>query len=69
MNKITHRIATHQPQQPQNYQYHSNGPQHLSLLPDGSFALPAAITIPAGSDNTINHKNSLWGEMVMIMQL
>ena len=34
MNKITHRIATHKPQQPQNYQYDSNRPQHDISLPD-----------------------------------
>jgi hypothetical protein len=32
MNKITHRIATHQPQQPQNGQYYGNRPQHMILL-------------------------------------
>ena len=41
MNKITHRIAGHQPQQPQNYQYHSNRPQHLIPLSDCAFPLPA----------------------------
>jgi len=41
MNKVTHRIATHQPQQPQNYQYDGNRPQHVILLPDCSFPLPA----------------------------
>jgi hypothetical protein len=34
MNKIAQCIASYQTQQPQNYQYHSNRPQHLSLLPD-----------------------------------
>jgi hypothetical protein len=37
MNEITHRIATHQPQKPQNDQYYRNRPQHFyppfSLLP------------------------------------
>jgi hypothetical protein len=44
MNKITYRIAGHQPQEPQNYQYYSNGPQHVILLPDGTFTLPAAVS-------------------------
>jgi len=34
MNKITHRIATHQPQQPQNYQNDSDRPQHMIPLLD-----------------------------------
>ena len=41
MNKITYRIARHQPQRPQNYQYHSDCPQHMILLSDCSFPLPA----------------------------
>jgi len=41
MNKITKRIAAHQPQQPQNYQYDSDRPQHMILLSDCSFPLPA----------------------------
>jgi hypothetical protein len=41
MDERTHRIATHQPQQPQKYQDNSNRPQHLILLSDGSFLLPA----------------------------
>jgi len=35
VDEPTHRIAAHQPQQPQNYQYHSDCPQHLLLLPIG----------------------------------
>jgi len=34
MNKVTHRIATHHPQQPQNYQYNGDRPQHMISLPD-----------------------------------
>jgi hypothetical protein len=34
VDEQTNRIATHQPQQPHNYQYHSNRPQHLIFLPD-----------------------------------
>jgi hypothetical protein len=45
MNKITQRIAGDQPQQPQNYQYYSNCPQHMILLSDCLFPLPA-ITSP-----------------------
>ena len=32
VNKPSHRVTAHQPQQPQNYQYHSDRPQHLILL-------------------------------------
>ena len=32
MNKISYCIATHQTQQPQNDQHHSNCPQHMILL-------------------------------------
>ena len=35
VNKITHRIAGHQPQQPQNYQYDSDRLQHRISLLDG----------------------------------
>jgi hypothetical protein len=41
MNKITYRIARHQPECPQNYQYHSDCPQHMILLSDCSFPLQA----------------------------
>ena len=44
MNKITHRIAGHQPECPQNYQYHSDCPQHMILLSDCSFPLPACAS-------------------------
>jgi hypothetical protein len=37
MDKITHRIAGDQPQQPQNYQYYGNCPQHVTLLSDHPF--------------------------------
>lgn len=32
VNEPSHRITGHQPQQPQNYQYYSNRPQHGMLL-------------------------------------
>ena len=32
MDEPAHRIATYQAQQPQNYQYNSNRPQHVLLL-------------------------------------
>jgi hypothetical protein len=35
VNKIAHRIAGHQPQQPQNYQDDSDRPQHRISLLDG----------------------------------
>jgi hypothetical protein len=35
VNKIAHRIAGHQPQQPQNYQNDSDRPQHRISLLDG----------------------------------
>jgi hypothetical protein len=54
MNKITHRIATYRPQQPQNYQYHSNRPQDVILLSDCLFPLPAiASPYQAGSDHAV----------------
>jgi hypothetical protein len=43
MNKITHRIAAHQSQQPQNDQYDRNCPQHVILLSAVSFSLPAIV--------------------------
>jgi len=41
MNKITKRITAHQPQQPQDYQYDGDRPQHGSLLSDCAFPQPA----------------------------
>jgi len=41
VNKMAHRIAGHQPQQPQNYEYNSDRPQHMTSLPDCWGALPA----------------------------
>jgi hypothetical protein len=41
VNKITHRIAGNQPQQPQNYQYDSDRPQHGISLLNGLGSLPA----------------------------
>jgi len=35
VNKISHRIAGHQPQQPQDYQDDSDRPQHRISLLDG----------------------------------
>jgi hypothetical protein len=32
MDKPAHRVTAHQSQQPQNYQYHSDRPQHIILL-------------------------------------
>lgn len=32
VNQPSHRVATHQSQHPQNYQYHSDRPQHTFLL-------------------------------------
>jgi hypothetical protein len=55
MNKITDCIATHQPQHPQNYQYNSNRPQHLILLPDCFIPIAGyCITISAGSGNAVS---------------
>src|SRR5271157_4243050 len=42
MNKITRCIATHETQQPQNYQYESNRPQHMISLPHCLGSLTAA---------------------------
>jgi len=47
MNKITYRIARHQPECPQNYQYQSNCPQHKILLSDFSFPRRLATLAPA----------------------
>jgi hypothetical protein len=37
MNKPSHRITGHQPQQPQNYQYYRNRPQQGILLLSNGF--------------------------------
>jgi hypothetical protein len=37
MNDPTHRMTGHQPQQPQNYQYYGNRPQHGILLLSNGF--------------------------------
>ena len=45
VNKPSHRVTAHQPQQPQNYQYHCNRPQH----PFFSLSLPdSAVPHPSG---------------------
>jgi hypothetical protein len=41
VNKPSQRVTGYQPQQPQNYQYNSNRPQHLILLSDGAYSLPS----------------------------
>jgi len=41
VNKPSQRVTGYQPQQPQNYQYNSNCPQHVILLSHCSFPLPA----------------------------
>jgi hypothetical protein len=40
MNKPSHGVTAHQTQEPQNYQYRGNCPQHWILLPDCSSSLP-----------------------------
>jgi hypothetical protein len=46
MNKIIHRIATHQPQQPQNDQYRSNRPQNVILLSKDRICPSSSIKSP-----------------------
>jgi hypothetical protein len=41
VNEPSQRVTGYQPQQPQNYQYNSNCPQHLILLSDGAYSLPS----------------------------
>jgi len=57
MNKITHRIATYQPQQPQNYQYQSNRPQNVILLSDDRIRLSSSINLlhPRQVGNCVEH--------------
>jgi hypothetical protein len=40
VNKPSQRVTGYQPQQPQNYQYNSDRPQHLILLSGGAYFLP-----------------------------
>jgi hypothetical protein len=40
-NYVVSPIITQLRDKAQNYQYHSNRPQHVIVLPDGSFPLPA----------------------------
>jgi hypothetical protein len=37
VNEPSHRVTGDQPQQPQNYQYYSNRPQHVILLLSNEF--------------------------------
>jgi hypothetical protein len=54
MNESSHRITAHQPQQPQNYQYHSDCPKHSNplllheALPHVHAFNPAAYPFPKG---------------------
>jgi len=41
MNETTNCVTAHEPQRPQNNQYHSYGPQHGILLSDCPAPLPA----------------------------
>jgi hypothetical protein len=42
MDEPAHRIATYQAQQPQNYQYNSNRPQHVLLLSEKKIRPPVS---------------------------
>jgi hypothetical protein len=44
MDEPSHRVTGYQPQQPQDYQYYSNCPQHMILLLDCSFLSLYRIT-------------------------
>ena len=68
VNKITYCEAAHQPQRPQHYEYNSNRPQHLILLHDCSFPLPAISSQyqPAMIIQS-NDKISRLGEMTSII--
>src|SRR5208283_5385027 len=51
VNQPSHRVTGHQPQHPQNYQYHSDRPQHMILL-SVCFRSTAGLPhlAPAGND-------------------
>jgi hypothetical protein len=41
VNKPSQRVTRYQPQEPQDYQYNGDRPQHLILLSLGAYFLPA----------------------------
>src|SRR5512143_2541530 len=49
VNEPSHGVTAHQTQEPQNYQYYCNCPQHRILLPDCSSSLPRPAGQRAGS--------------------
>jgi hypothetical protein len=58
MDEPSHRVTGYQPQQPQNYQYYSNCPQHMILLSDFSFPLPVIVSSyqPTVSNSRVRNK-------------